>query len=164
MRRNLILAILAAVLAFPTIGWGAPPTRNGTLNKSSATKAMAAYIRDGHKPFDESAKVHPVGRRDLVFQSREKFNHVLSFYQDAYANQVKLPGGVTCRGYYVMPAKRKATVTLYLGHTKFMVILKEVQDGTRITLYGVAFQRRQRSKMRPYHRGIARPPVLRYGI
>ncbi len=128
---------------------------------------IADHLRVAYKPFNETTRIgSKKGREDLVLHTRANWDGTLQKYMAAYRRGTKLKGGVTVRGYFVVPAKRIATFTLGQRGEKFMVVMHDDRDGARFVLWGMTFanRKRYRTKRRPFHRGYPPPKTVPYGL
>ncbi|MFT7622739.1 MAG: hypothetical protein ACI9WU_001914, partial [Myxococcota bacterium] len=99
------LALLFATTCATTASAQTPP---------AGINGMAETVRATYKPFQEDVRLEGRNkvREDLVFHTRASWDDTLQKHLDAYRWHTVLPGGITVKGYFVVPNKRIATFTL----------------------------------------------------
>lgn len=138
------------------------------VTRPGAIDDMSQVLRSWFNPYRETVRVGQQGRRDQVLHTRGSFDEALHNFKNAYATNKPLPGGMTCGGYFVVPDKRLATITLYLNGDSYMVMLEEAPGGMDVVVWGFTFNRTYstppRVRSRPYHRGYPTAPRRRFRL
>jgi hypothetical protein len=70
-----------------------------------------------------------------MFEAVAKWDEVVEFYKDVYAQGVVLSGGLTVGGYFVNANRSYATVTLYSGGKRCVLRMTQSVDGTSFALW-----------------------------
>jgi len=131
---------------------------------SAVFTEMAGVLGQNLHAYNSSVRVTPRGRQDIVIYSHANFDETLNRYLEAYRHNRVLPGGITVAGYFVVPDRRKASVTLLRNGQKYMFEFDESREGIQAVLAGIDFsgaRARRGSRARTNRRGALRPRTRR---